>query len=193
MKNNKAKYAVLIFAVILVGSALWYRDSQAADTKALSALKKIKPDLASDINYLIELKKRKVSAKDKPAHYLSLGLAWKGLADRLQSEAYYGQALAAYEKGVKITGRRNTVFLNNAGNMAIYLKDYQKARRYYEESIRVAPGDGEGYVRLANLHRDYLKSPRAVVVGIYDNGVKRLINPAPLKLEKEAYLKGLEQ
>lgn len=193
MKNNKVKYLFLIVAVIMAGSMLWYHESQAADVKALSALKREKPALAPFVDEITSLLKKKVGKNEQIRHYLTLGLAWKGLADRTNSRAYYQQALRVYEKGIAYTGRKNTVFLNNTGNMLIYLKDYKKAAKYYEESIRIAPGDAEAYVRLANLHRDYLKSPSAVIIAIYDKGIKRMVSPGVLVAEKANYLKGLEK
>lgn len=193
MKSKKSKYLLLAVAAMLVGSALWYRESQAADVKALSALKREKPALTPFVDEITMLLKKKVSKNEQTRHYLTLGLAWKGLADRTGSRAYYQEALRVYEKGIKYTGRKNTVLINNAGNMFIYLKDYRKAAKYYEESIRLAPGDGEAYVRLANLHRDYLKSPSAVIIAIYDKGIKRMVAPGVLVAEKAGYLRSLEK
>lgn len=193
MTNNKVKYLFIIIAVIMVGSMLWYRESQAADIKALSALKREKPALAPFVDEIAALLKKKAGKNELVRHYLTLGLAWKGLADRTRSRAHYQEALRVYEKGIKYTSRKNTVFLNNAGNMFIYLKDYRKAAKYYEESIRLAPGDGEAYVRLANLHRDYLKSPSALIIAIYDKGIKRMVAPGVLVAEKDNYLRSLEK
>lgn len=192
-KNNKAKYLFLIVAVILVGSIFVYRGSEAADVKALSAIKREKPALAPFVDEITSLLKKKPSKNEQIKYYLTLGLAWKSLADRTGSRTHYNEALHAYEKGIQITARKNTIFLTNSGNMLIYLKDYKRAAKYYEEAIRLAPGDADPYIRLANLHRDYLKSPSATIIAIYDKGIKRLLNPAQLKQQKEDYLKNLQK
>ena len=192
MKISNRRYLLIIAVIVLVGTVFWYRGSAAAGTAGLAALKKEKPALASYIDEIAKFIKKKANRREEPARLLSLGLAWKGLADRQTSSIYYREALRTYEQGIKATGRKNTVFLNNAGNMAIYLADYRKARKYYEEAIRVAPADPEGYVRLAGLHRDYLGSPPAAVIGIYDQGLGRIIlGAAVLKQAKEEYQNAL--
>lgn len=193
MKSKKSKYLLLAVAVMLVGSALWYRESQAADLRALTALKKSRPETALYVDQISALLKKKPGKKELGNYYANLGLAWKSLADRTKNNAYYQEALIVYEKGIKASSRKNTQFLFNAGNMAIYLKDYQRAGKYYEEAMRAAPGDPEAYIRLANLHKDYLHSKPAVVIAIYDKGIKRMVAPAPLMQEKENYLKSLQE
>lgn len=193
MKSKKSKYLLLAVAAIVVGSALWYRESQAADLRALTALKKSRPEIALYIDQISALLKKKPGKKELGNYYANLGLAWKSLADRTKNNAYYREALAVYEKGIQASGRKNTLFLFNAGNMAIYLKDYQRARQYYEEAMRAAPGDPEAYIRLANLHKDYLRSSPTVIIAIYDKGIKRMVMAAPLMQEKENYIKSLRE
>ncbi len=137
--------------------------------------------------------KTAVPADDKKVTwYLELGLAWKSLADRTQNIEHYRQALKIYEAGIDFTGRTNTVLINNAGNMSIYIKDYAKARQYFEESIRLSPGDPEAYLRLVDLHIDYLKSDRQTVLTILENGINRMPDPGFLTKKKESYLRSLE-
>ena len=73
--------------------------------------------------------------------------------------------------------------------MAIYTGDYELARGFFEEAIRVAPGDAEAYIRLANLHKDYLRSAPETIIGIYDQGIARTPYAADLKAKKDEYVK----
>ena len=71
MRTSKSKYVFLIISIIIAGGILLYRESQAADIKALSALKREKPALAPFVDEITALLKKKVGKSEQVRHYLT--------------------------------------------------------------------------------------------------------------------------
>lgn len=186
------KYLILFLAIALLSVVIFFTRNTAAGDRDLLALKAQNPAWAQWVDDIIRIKSAPPAEENNVKWYLELGLAWKSLADRTQNIEHYRQALKVYEAGIDFSRRTNTVLLNNAGNMAIYTKDYGQARQYYEEAMRVAPGDPEAYIRLVDLHIDYLKSDQQTIMAILDNGISRMPDPGFLAKKKEAYLKSLK-
>ncbi|OGY90849.1 MAG: hypothetical protein A3H70_03920 [Candidatus Komeilibacteria bacterium RIFCSPLOWO2_02_FULL_48_11] len=190
-KNILKKYwFIFLIIVLIIGAGIFiYSRQQNSASQSLDAFKKEQPALAEFTDDIVRLLKTKPAKGEETKHYLELGLAWKSLADRTSNKEHYRAALKVYQDGLTFTKRNNTLFLNNAGNMAIYTGDYELARGFFEEAIRVAPGDAEAYIRLANLHKDYLRSAPETIIGIYDQGIARTPYAADLKAKKDEYVK----
>lgn len=192
IKNIFKKYWFILIIIIVIfiatGVFIYNKPPQNLIIKSLDNLKKEQPALTEFTDNISRLLQTKPVAGEEIKYYLNLGLAWKSLADRTNDKDHYQAALKVYQEGITLTKHSNTIFLNNAGNMAIYLGDYQLARSFYEEAIRVAPGDTEAYGRLADLHNNYLHSSSETIIGIYDQGIAATPYNADLKAKKKAYV-----
>lgn len=191
IKNIFKKYwLIFLVVIVLAGAGIFiYSQRQNSASQSLAALKKEQPALAEYTDDIVRLLRTKPAKGEETKYYLELGLAWKSLADRTNNKEHYRAALKVYQDGLTFTKRSNTLFLNNAGSMAIYIGDYELARGFYEEAIRVAPGDPDAYLRLANLHKDYLRSAPETIIGIYDQGIASTPYAADLKAKKDEYVK----
>lgn len=186
----KKYWPIFLVVVVLAAAGIFiYTQRQNSNIQSLQALKKEQPALAEFTDDIIRLLRTKPAKGGETKHYLELGLAWKSLADRTNNKEHYRAALKVYQDGLTFSKRNNTLFLNNAGSMAIYTGDYELARGFFEEAIRVAPGDAEAYLRLANLHKDYLRSTPETIIGIYDQGIASTPYAADLKAKKDEYVK----
>lgn len=193
---TKRKIIILLSVAVIIIAAIaglfYFRRSD--QVNSLEKTKQDYPALASYIDDVIKWEDKLKENETRVESYATLGLIWKGLADQAcnlkapNCEKYYGDALKVYEKAVEITKRRNTLFLINAGNMARYLKDYAKTEDYYREAISVAPGDASLYLTLGELYEYDLKKTKEEIVALYEEGIKRMLDPRILEKAKEEYL-----
>ncbi|MBI4812713.1 hypothetical protein HY798_04770 [Candidatus Falkowbacteria bacterium] len=195
MSNKKITISIIIAAVLLIiGVIGWYFYAKQNTQNQLEKLKVNYPELTAQIDDVIKWEEKLKEDETRVESYTTLGLVWKSLADKacdLKIENcldYYGEALKVYEKGVEATMRKNTLFLTNAGNMVRYLKNYAKTEDYYREAISVAPGDASLYLSLVELYEYDMKKSKEEITAVFDEGIKRLVNPAILEKNKESYL-----
>ncbi|MBI3671751.1 tetratricopeptide repeat protein [Candidatus Azambacteria bacterium] len=196
MNKKKIIISILILLVLaLAGGGFYFfkkpKNNNEKNISQLEELRKEKPDLAP---YIDEVEKGLNGLnKNDLQTYSILGLGWKSFADQTKNPEDYKKALAIYEEAIELSKRKNTLFILNAGNMDVYIGDYKKAESYFEEATAMAPGDIDGYQRLINLHMYQLKSDKDTITAIFDRGIKRMVDPAPLTKWKEAYLRNLEE
>ncbi len=200
MKVNYKKIAfvstfLLVFLLVFWFFYLYQKKASFGNVPVLSdseinKLESQNEDLKPYFEHLKEVYKK--FKKDDPTYYADLGLAYKSLGDQTQDKRYYQYALDVYKSAIDLTKRKNVVFLLNAGNMEVYLGNYDGARKYYEEATYVAPGDIDGYQKLIELHIYYLKSPKDEILKIFDRGIERMVDPTPLKKWREAYIKSID-
>ena len=129
-------------------------------------------------------------------NYLTLGLQWKGIADRvdeIEKNKYYQQALDVYLDGINITQRKNSISLYNAGKMNEFLKQYAEAEDYYKEAISIDPGNGLWYITLADLYQYKMQKTSEEIIEIYDWGIERVIGSEVIKKEKQDYLNSIKK
>ena len=192
--GKKKKFILFLTAAIIAAVAGLFYFRQSNQVNNLEKLKSDYPALASYVDSVIKWENKLKEDEARVESYATLGLAWKSLADQVcnlkisDCEKYYADALKIYEKAVEVTKRRNTLFLMNAGNMARYLKDYAKTEDYYREAISVAPGDTTLYLTLGELYEYDMKKTKEEIIALYDEGAKRVMNPAPLESAKKGYL-----
>jgi len=192
MSREKIIMIFILTLIVLAGGWYFYSRPDNAQSE-LEKLKSEYPELASYVDEVIELK-NKLKEENKVESYVALGLALKSLADWAKNAGvenykdYYQQALRVYEEGILITNRKNTLFMENAGNMAKYLENYELAEDYYKEAISVSPGDDNYYILLAELYEYRMNKTKEEVAAVYDEGMSRVINPGYLEKLKESYL-----
>jgi tetratricopeptide (TPR) repeat protein len=187
---------VIAFVVIIAGAIFANKDSSTDSlVDEMNKISQEHPEWTEFTSGVLDLTSQEIPTDENKIveYYLKLGLAWKSLADRTREADHYLKALEAYNIGIDISDERNLVFLNNAGNMAKYAKDYELSKYYFEKSTENFPGDGEAYVNLAELHSDFLGSDRETVIGVYDKGIKRMLDPTALIDRKNRYLNSLEE
>lgn len=197
------KIIILIIAIIIIGTGIFYFSKNAdKNGDAIAEMEKIKkdyPDLTEYADRVIKWQNKMDENEDNIENYTGLGLAWKSFADwagkhkELDNKKYYRQALEVYEKGIKKTNRKNTLFMSNAGIMAKDLGDYSLAENYFKEAIFVAPGDVSLYVLLAELYEYKMNKTEEEIIAVYDDGIKVAVDSGFLVKRKESYLKRVEE
>ena len=193
MFKNKFIILLLIAVVIAaVAGLLSFRQNKQTD------LEKLKQDYPAIASYAADVEKwqEKMEEDEKNIeNYTNLGLVWKWLADKAceikapNCAGYYQKAMSVYDQAIVLSERKNTLFMANAGNMARYLKDYARAEDYYKEAISVAPGDYSLYITLAELYEYDMKKSKNEIAAFYDEGIKKVLNPAVLEKSKLEYFK----
>jgi len=193
MLLNKKTLITLLLVGALVVLVLFYTNNSNQLAEQVTFLDELRAENSELSSYIDDLERSLTNFKeDDVMTYADLGLAWKSLADQTRDKEHYKEAYKVYEEAVDITQRKNTLFILNAGNMAVLFEDYPLAKSYYEEAVAVAPGDIDGYQNLIELHMYQLKSPKEDILVIFDKGINRMINPDALVRWKESYLKSLE-
>lgn len=148
-------------------------DYQAAYDKALEYQKKSKSDPSDIVNYIVE------------------GNSWKMIGDSFNDPAWYRLSLAAYERGIKVTGQKNSLLLTNAAQVAVSLGDYETAKRYYLISIDLSPGDANYHLSYIKLLVNKLHAPEQEVLRAYDDAMSRVVGGADLVSSRAQYLKSI--
>lgn len=155
----------------------------------LSTIKEQQPDLVS---YVESVTQRMQEVKADPNNkelIVSLGMAWKSLADRTGELDFYREALVVYERGNELSDGKDMLFLTNAGNMAVYLGDYTLAEKYYKEAIQSSPGTVALYEKLIELYEFKMNKPHEEIMVVFEEAEKRVvINAGYLAELKEHYL-----
>jgi len=176
----------------VVAVILYFRFPRGEHYKVMQELEKIKqgqPELAEYAGNVINELNEFEEGSENFEQYLALGLAWKGLADRTRDNNHYQQALNVYESAIDSSERKNTIALMNGGNMSIYLGDYQKAEKYYNEAVNLTPGDAVPYLKLMELYRYKMRKSADEIIQMLDRGIKKMFYPLILILRKASYLK----
>jgi tetratricopeptide (TPR) repeat protein len=126
-------------------------------------------------------------------------LSWKTLAEQIKNtgdEAYkefYQKSLDVYEEAIEATNRQNALFTANAATIAKLLGEYGQAEEYYKETIFLSPGNWIHYVNLAELYEYQMGKTKEEIISVYDEGINRVINPAPLQIRKDQFLQRWEE
>ncbi len=179
---------VAIIAVIVVFAFLAPKGGNSELSK-LDQLKQKQPQYATEIDKVIKFKKQLDSDPTRVESYSTLGFVWKSLADRTNDLNHYREALKVYEKAIEVTKRKNTLFLVNAGNMNIYLKNYTATENYYKEGISVAPGDTDMYIKLLDLYKDYMNKSKDEMKKVIDEAAKVVMSGGAINTMRKIYLK----
>jgi len=201
---NKKKYIIFILITVLFvagGAYLFVQRSHSSlqneqyysktsYIEALHAFSLEHPEL-SEFTTLVDEEEAKIAAAPSNTEgYLSLGLAWKSLADRAGDppNMFYEAAFEVYKRGIELTDRRDTTFLKNAANMAEFQKDFDTSETLLQEAIVATPGDADLYIRLADVYTYLMKKPTQEIIDFLDTGIEILPNATRL----ENYKKRLE-
>ena len=196
---NKKVIVFIILALVIIVALGWYFYPKENIQSQLEKIKQEYPELASQVDDVIEWENKLKEDESIIENYLTLGLAWKSLADRTKDRQitnykdYYQKALGVYQQGIEITNHHNALFMNNAGNMAKYLEDYELVEDYYQEAISVDPGRDVYYIALAELYEHEMNKTKDEIIAVYDEGISRIVNPGFLEKRKESYLNRINQ
>lgn len=138
--------------------------------------------------------KHEATIVEKPSeiqYYLAAGSAWKLIGDATHEEKWYELSLDAYERGMVVTKRKNSIFLTNAGQVEEQLGNYAQAKSYYLESIDLSPGDAGYHLLHINLLRYKLKASPETILAAYDLGMSRVLGGADLISSRSQYFKSI--
>lgn len=199
LKKIIIAFLVLIFVAVGLYLFLSSKSENFSKNNILQELENNHPELSEYIKEVEEAQKEFEMNPDDIAQYNHLGLAWKGLADRVNDlklsnrDYFYEQALDVYLAGVEASDRKNTLLIVNAGNMAQYLEKYEQAEDLYKEAIFVSPGDWTYYVRLADLYEYKMKKSSDEILAVYESGEEKVMNPESLITIKEQYLNRISE
>ncbi|MBI2099147.1 hypothetical protein HYT45_01890 [Candidatus Uhrbacteria bacterium] len=133
--------------------------------------------------------------EDNLEMYLSAGFRWKSVADATTEAVFYRNALDVYDKAIKKFGDRNYLPFLNAANVLRYLKEFERADRYYLEAIKSNPGEAGIYIARAELMRYDLKKTPEEIRAFYQKGLAVLVGQEVLRLAADyvSYLVETEQ
>jgi tetratricopeptide (TPR) repeat protein len=185
--KKKVTLAIGILVIIL-GLSGFFLYKHLQDPYDLNALAVQNPKLQSYIDS-IKAKEKKITENTKRVEsYLALGQAWKSLGDQTGNPKYYRAALDVYQEAIRQTGATDSTIISNAGNMAVYTKEYALAETYYKQAIDLAPGMEDFYIKLAELYEFNLGKSQADILAVYAAGAKRVVNPVLLNDAKQEYL-----
>ena len=186
--SKKKTIIILVILIIINGGWYFYTSWNSVSIPELDNLKKEQPELAVYIDDILVWEKNLKEDENNLVVYSSLGFAWKSLADRTLEPKHYQRALEVYQQGIEKSQRKNSTLIMNAGNMAKYLEDYELAADYYQEAISLAPGESSYYISLAELYEFQLKKPKEEVLAVYDEALKRVMNPDFIERRKQSFL-----
>jgi len=189
---NKKIIFSSIFLIIIIFIFVGYYYFNSVNYKLIN-LKKNNNELVYTIDNILKWKEKLKEDENRIESYATLGMAWKKLGDQTNNLIYYREALKVYQKAIDKTKRSNTLFLTNAAKMAIYLKEYNLAENYFKEAIIVSPGESMYYIDLAELYEYNLKKSKEEILAVFDDGIKKIINPEFLIKYKENYLEKVTQ
>ena len=188
------KKRILIFSgfvvAILLGALLWNQGLVGSSDKKLYSYIKDRPDLIELYNRAKKGEEEIAKTPDKAVLYFNVGLDWKSIAERLETNKreFYKRSLAVYEQGIKKFGQKNILFYLNGGKLAEHVEGYTKAEKYYRKAIEIAPGDESGYLYLVDLYSYKMNKPKAEVLKVFEEGMKKMMNPALLISGRATYL-----
>lgn len=194
LKNKKTLYLVLAgaLAVLLVGGGLVYYFVFDGNETMVIPENEVLPLLTTD--YLKETYEKAKKADEnllkepeRVQNYFIAGMEWKTLGDLTNDERFYKKSLQIYEKSILVTEGKNTISFINAASISILLKDYGTAENYLQEAIVVSPGDIDLYLRLLELYKFYIKKDIETIVKVYDDAMRRVLNPLGLLRDRAAY------
>jgi tetratricopeptide (TPR) repeat protein len=144
--------------------------------------------LQDDYNNALAAEKRTKDFPKTTYNYVQAAFYWKTIADVTKEEMFYQRALDTYLLAIK-KAEKSSVVYTSAGNIYRILKNPSKAEEMYRMALEMTPGEAELYIRLAELYRYDMNKSVDDVLKIYEEGMKKIVAPAPLLISKAAYLR----
>ena len=123
--------------------------------------------------------------------YLTAMMRYKSLGDKTKDERLYFRALKIANAAFKTVGTKSYLPYVNASVVYMNLGNYGKAEEMIKESIEIAPGEAQLYLRLIELYREFMKKTDAEVIAVYENAIQRLVNVLPVYNSYAAYLRDI--
>ena len=188
------KQAILIVVGLLICASLGFGGYKFFN-RSVSVPDKAALDGKSDLQVAYDRAvKYEVLVTEKPTeiqNYLAAASAWKLIGDATHDDVWYELSLQAYERGITITKRKNSLFLSNAGQIEEQMGNYSKAKSYYLESIDLSPGDTSYHLMHINLLRYKYKADPSEILAAYELGMNRVLGGADLISSRSQYFKAI--
>lgn len=190
------KYAIIGLCVIAAAAAgffawrQWMRPDDAALRNAIAD----QPAMVDLYARAKSAEERMAADPDAAAAYVEAGLRWKSIAEQMSGDAaarepFFRRAMQVYDKGIERFGQKNILFFLNAGNVAERIGEYERAEKYFKQAILRGPADESGYVELVELYSFHIKKEKEEVLAVIEDGMKRMVNTAPLIASRATYLR----
>lgn len=191
ISRKKLLLLIVIFLGILglVFFGLWQRGILDNSDKKLLKLIQDKPELVALFDKVQTTKAAIVKDPEKASLYFDLGLYWKSIGELGGGDPFFQKSLEAYEAGIEKFGQKNILFYLNGGKLAERLADYAKAEFYFKKAIEISSADESGYLYLVDLYSYKLGKSKAEILKIFEEGIKKMVNPISLIAGRAAYLR----
>jgi tetratricopeptide (TPR) repeat protein len=191
---DKKKIWLIIFLALCGCVLLAYgfhgtKDSNATD---YNELRLAHPDFIEFIGDIEKKEQRFAEYETPEGAFLSIGMAWKSLADRTREVGHYKKAMEYFDFGFTESGDSVPLFLINSGNMAVHMKDYELAESYYLRALEMGKNTESTYLRLADLYYYNMKKDPKEIIQLLDKAIERIVGAHNSRAFKEKLLRELE-
>lgn len=196
MTDETKKYlgpaVVVVVALALFFGYKWYGQYALWSIPSRSSVAD-KPELAAAYDRaaagIAKLRSGEEDAR-VPRPYIDVAQDLKMIGDFTHDNAWHRAALRIFERAIEGTGEKNSLLIDNAGQMAMVLGDYKKAAGFYQQAIELAPGDATYYIHLVNALVK-MNASHAEIVAVFDEGSRRIVGGADLVMRRSAYYKSV--
>lgn len=196
MTDETKKYigpvAVVVLALALFFGYQWYSAYAKWALPSRGAIAD-KPELTQAYERAAAMvQKLKNGEEDNrvPRPYIDAAQDLKMIGDFTRDNSWHRAALRIFERGIENTSRKNSLLIDNAGQMAFVVGDYKIAENYYREAIELAPGDATYYVHLVDTLVKMNAGHDAIMM-VFDEGARRIVGGAHLVLRRSMYFKSV--
>ncbi len=181
--------------VVLAG--LWYTGHLGNEGRRYVLAVQRDKKLASVYKTIQENQEKLAHDPENQSLYLILGIKWKTLAEQSTDKAakkyFFTQSLAIYERAVELFEGKNALLYLNSGVIATSLEDYGRAEKHYMDAIKYFPSDAEAYINLTNLYIFYIPSEPKKILGVFDAGIKSMVDYSRLLQGRAEYFKRIKK
>lgn len=179
---------VLVIFFIIFFSYQQYKKSALWAIPSRSSIAN-KPELAAAYDRAVALQKKIMSGevdKKLPRFYIDVAQDLKMIGDTTRDKQWLAASLRMFERGIDATGRRNTLLLGNAAQLAMAIGDYTVAEDYLREAIVASPGDASLYIFLVDV---LVKQgvTDSEIMEVFAAGERRIVGGADLVLRRVTY------
>ena len=191
---NKKKIYLSLFVIGVLSLSVFYFFFHFNTDQSIN-YEKLRESYPDFVDFVDDIEKKEAAFSEYATPggaYLSVGMAWKSLADRTNDIEHYKKAMEYFDVGFFESGETKAVFLINSGNMAVHMKDYALAETYYLKALEVSPTTESVYLRLADLYYYHLKKSPEDIIAILDKAIDRIVGANNSMLLKKRILSEIE-
>ncbi|MCX6780543.1 MAG: hypothetical protein NT003_00260 [Candidatus Magasanikbacteria bacterium] len=152
-----------------------------------------KADLLPFYDKAIEYEQKIKENPSEIVNYTEVGSDWKLIGDSTHDSVWLKLSLSTYQRGIEKTNNKNSLLIENAGQVAESIGDYALAETYYTQAIDLSPGDVSYYLARISLLKNKLHVSQEEILRAYDEGMQRVTGGADLVSSRAQYLKSVQR